>query len=110
MGASVEAVDGGVLLKFNNFLVEEGGNEISVSQNFIYEFPENVGEGHRSNRGKAVMDLSTGEVPATSATGNSILLDSDIILESDGKIGCSILYLILTLMLGMGHEKPWVLL
>ena len=44
------------------------------------------------------------------STGNDILLESDIIFDSDEKNGCSMLYLILTLMLGMGHKKPWVLL
>ena len=30
MDASIEAVDGDIVLKFNNFLVEDGKNEISV--------------------------------------------------------------------------------
>ena len=50
---------------------------------------------------KAVIELSTEEVPAPPATGN------DILLESYVKFGCSMLYLILTLMLGMGHEELW---
>ena len=33
-----------------------------------------------------MIDLSTGEVPAPPATGNNILLDSDILRDSDGKI------------------------
>ena len=80
MDASAEAVDGDILLKFKKFLVEEGENEISVSgpQNFIFVFVDTVGEGHGSNRGKAVIGLSTGEVLAPSATGNDILLDSDV--------------------------------
>ena len=45
-----------------------------------------VGEGHASNRGKSVIGLSTREVPAPSENGNNILLNSDILLESDGKI------------------------
>ena len=75
---SVEAVDGDIVLKLNNFLVEEGGNEISVSgpQNFIYEFSDTFGEVHGSNRGKSVIGLSTGELPAPIATGNDILMDS----------------------------------
>ena len=54
MGASVEAVYGDVVLKFNNLLIEEGGNKISVSgpQNLIYAFYDTFGEGHGPNRGK----------------------------------------------------------
>ena len=54
MHASVEAVDGDIVLKFKKSLVEEGENEISVSgpQNFIYAFADTVGEGHGSNRAK----------------------------------------------------------
>ena len=33
-----------------------------------------------------MIDFSTGEVSVTPATGNDILLDSDIILDSNGKI------------------------
>ena len=80
MDPSVEAVDGDMLPSFKKFLVKEGENEISVSQNFIYAFHDNVGEGYGSNRGKSVIDLTTGEVPALPETGN------DIILDSDGKI------------------------
>ena len=48
MYASVEAVDGDIVLKFKKFPVEEGENEISVSgpQKFIYAFSDTVGEGH----------------------------------------------------------------
>ena len=35
MDASFEAVYGDIVLKFKNFLIEEGYNEISVSHNFI---------------------------------------------------------------------------
>ena len=59
MDASVEAVDGYILIKFKKFLVEEV-NEINVIHNFIYAFADSFGYG-------------------------------------------SMLYLILTLMLGMGH-------
>ena len=52
MDASVDALDGDILLKFKNFLVEEGENEISVSKNFIYTFDDTVGEGHVSKRDK----------------------------------------------------------
>ena len=38
------------------------------------------------NRGKSVIDLSTGAVPAPPETGNAILLDSDILTYSDNKI------------------------
>ena len=33
-----------------------------------------------------MIDLSTGEVPAPPETGNDILIYSDILLDSDGKI------------------------
>ena len=79
MDASSKAVDGDIVLELKKFLVEEGENEISVSgpQNFICAYADTVGEGHGSNRDKSGIDLSTGEVPAPSATGNCILLDSD---------------------------------
>ena len=107
MDASDESVDSGIVIKFKKLLVEEGENEISVigPQNFIHAFSGTVGEGHGSNRDKAVIYLSTGEVTAPSATGNDILLDSD------EKIWMQyVLYLILTLMLGMGHGEPWLLI
>ena len=85
MDTYVEAVDGDILIKFKKFLVEEGENEISFIQNIIYEFSDTDGEVHVSNRGEAVIDLSTGEVPVLTTTGNDILLDSDILLECDGK-------------------------
>ena len=46
MDASVEAVDGDIVLKFKKFLVEEVENETSVSgtQNFIYTISDTVGE------------------------------------------------------------------
>ena len=46
MDASIEAIDGDIVLKFKKFLVEEGGNYIIVDgpQNFIYEFYDTVGE------------------------------------------------------------------
>ena len=99
MDASVEAVDGNILLKFKRFLVEGGENEISVSgtHNFIYGFSDTVGKGHGSNRGKSMIEIIPGEVPAPPATGNDTLLDSN------GKCGCSMLHLIPTLMLRMGH-------
>ena len=85
MDAYVEAIDGYIVIKFKKFLVEEGENEISFIQNIIYEFSDTDGEVHVSNRGEAVIDLSTGEVPVLTTTGNDILLDSDILLECDGK-------------------------
>ena len=59
---SVEAVDGDIVLKFNNFLVEEGENDIivEVPQNFVYAFSDTVGEVHGSNRGKYVINISSG--------------------------------------------------
>ena len=72
MDASVDAIDGDIVLKFKKFLVEEEENEISVSspQNFIHEFSDTAGEGRGSNMGKAVIGLSIGEFPAPPATGN----------------------------------------
>ena len=45
MDTSVEAVDGDIVLKFNKFLVEERGGEISVSgpHNFVYAFSDTIG-------------------------------------------------------------------
>ena len=62
MDASIDAVDGEILLQFKNLLVEDRENEISVSgpQKLIYAFSDTVGEVHGSNRGKSVIDLSTG--------------------------------------------------
>ena len=59
MDDSVEAVDSEIVLKFNKFLLQEGGGDIIVSgpQNFIYEFADTVGEVHGSNRGKVVIPL-----------------------------------------------------
>ena len=39
-------------------------------------------KGHVSNRGKSVIDLSTVEVPAPSATRNDIIFDSDGKMDS----------------------------
>ena len=79
MDDSVEAVDGDIVLKIKKFLVDYEENEICVScpQNFIYAFSDTVGEGKVPNRGKSVIDLSAGEVPVPTATGDVILLDSD---------------------------------
>ena len=57
----VEDVYGDLVLKFKKFLVEEEENGIIVygTQNFIYEFYDTVGEGHGSNRGKSVINLSS---------------------------------------------------
>ena len=75
----VEDVDGGIVIKFKKFLVEEGGNEISVSgtQNFIYAFSDTIGEGYGSNKGKAVIYLATGEFQVPPENWNYIILDSD---------------------------------
>ena len=45
MDASVESVDGDIVLKFKKFLVEEGENDIIVDgpQNFIYAYSDTVG-------------------------------------------------------------------
>ena len=62
MDASFEAVDGDIVLKLNNFPGDDRGNDIIVDgpQNFIYVFSCTLGEGHRSNRGKHVINLSSG--------------------------------------------------
>ena len=44
MNAYIEAVDGDTLLKFKKFPAEEGGDEISASQNFIYVFSGAIGK------------------------------------------------------------------
>ena len=61
MDASVQDLDGYIVLKFKKFLVEEGVNDIIVdgTQNFIYAFADTFGEGHGSNRGKYVNNLSS---------------------------------------------------
>ena len=76
MNASVEAIYWDIVIKLNSFLVEAGGVEISVScpQNFIYAFSDISGEGHESNRFKAMIDLRTVAVPELTETGNNILL------------------------------------
>ena len=62
MDASIEAVDGEIVLRFNKFLVEESVNDIIFDgpQNFIYEFSDTVGEGHGANRGVAVINIVSG--------------------------------------------------
>ena len=70
MDDSVEALYGDIVLKFKNFLLEEGINDIIVDgpQNFIYEFSGNTGEGHGSKRGKSVINLSLGGISKVSGT------------------------------------------
>ena len=70
MDTSIEVEDGEKVLKFKNFLVEEVENEISVSQNFIYEFSVHVGEGYSLERSKSVIALIIGEIPDPTVTGN----------------------------------------
>ena len=62
MNASDESVDHDIVLKFKKFLVEEGWNDIIFNgpQNFIYVFADTSGEGHSSNRGKAVINIISG--------------------------------------------------
>ena len=86
MDASVKALDGEILLKLKKFVLEEGGNEISVSQNFIHAFSDTIGDGHGAKKCKTVIGLSTGEVSAPSETGNELLLHSVIVPGSYGKI------------------------
>ena len=78
MDASFEDVNGDILIKFKNLLVEDEENEISVSgpQKFIYAFDNSVSEGYGPDSGKLVIDLSTGEFPAPPETGNDILLET----------------------------------
>ena len=111
MDASVEDVDGGIALKINNFLVAEGENEIRISQKFIYAFSDTVGEGNVPNRGKAVIDLITGRVLAPPSTGNDILLDSDISIDSYGKICMQYVVSDTEPDVEVGQkEEPWMLL
>ena len=81
MNASVEAVDGYIVLKFRKFLVDEGDNGISISgtQNFIYVFSNTVGEGYESNRGKAVMNIRSGGTSKVSDPNQGKRLDCGIL-------------------------------
>ena len=101
MDASVEAVYGDIVLKLKTFVVEEGENGISVSQNFVYAFTDTIGDVNGSNRVKKVIDISTREVPAPPETENDIVLTVIYCLTAMENFGCSMLYLILNLMLGM---------
>ena len=94
MDNSVDAVDGDILLKLKEFLLQQGQIEISDSQNFIYAFSDTFGELNVSNRGNTVIDLSTVYVPVPPATGNDILLDSDeniwmwyVVSDTDPDVG-----------------------
>ena len=57
----------------------EGENKTSVvgTHKLIYALSDTVGEGYGLNRGKVVIGLITGQVPAPLAIGNNVLLDSD---------------------------------
>ena len=44
MDASADSIYGDIVLRFKKFLVEEGENEISVSQKSIYAFADTAGE------------------------------------------------------------------
>ena len=59
---------------------------------------------------KSVIGLITGEVPAPPPTGNDVLIDSDILLDSDGKIRMQYAVSDPDPILGIGHKKQWVLL
>ena len=61
MDASVEAVDGDIVLKLKNLPVDEGVNDIIVdgTQNFIYTFSYTSDEGHVSKRDKDVINISS---------------------------------------------------
>ena len=80
MDASVEAVDGDIVLKFKKFLVEEGVNEIIVDgpQNFIYEFSDAFGEVHVSNRAKSMINLIPGRTSKVSDPNQGKWLAYDI--------------------------------
>ena len=45
MDASIEAVDGVIVLKFKNYLVDQGEKEISVIQNSTNAFDDTIGGG-----------------------------------------------------------------
>ena len=83
MDASVEAVDGDIVLKFKKYLGEEGGNEIIVDgpRNFIYAFSEPVGGGHDLNRVKAVINLSSCGTSKVYDTNQGKWLSSGILTD-----------------------------
>ena len=60
--SSIEVVYGDIVLKLKKVLVEEEWNDIifDSNQNFIYARADTVGEGHGSNKGKSVINLSLG--------------------------------------------------
>ena len=68
MDDSVEVLYSDIVLKFNNFLVEKGGNEIifNGTQNFIYAFADTFGESNGSRRGKDVINISLGGISKVS--------------------------------------------
>ena len=83
MDASVEAIDGDIVLKFKKFLVEEGGNGIIFDgpHKFIYEFADNVGEGNGSNRVKAIINISLGGSSKVSDTNQGNWLYHGILTD-----------------------------
>ena len=81
MDASVEAIDGDIVLKFKQFLVEEGGNDSIVNgpQNFFYAFSDTIREGHGSNRGKNVINIISGGIYKVYYLNQSKWLDHGIL-------------------------------
>ena len=81
MDFSVEALDGGIVINFKKFLIEEGQNYSIVDgpQNFIYAFSDSVGEVHGSNRGKYVINISLGGSSKVSDPNQGKWLAHDII-------------------------------
>ena len=83
MDTSVETIYGDILLKFKKFLVEEGVNKIIVNSrhNFIYAFDDTVGDGHGSNRNKAVINNILGETSKVSDTNQCKCISHRILTE-----------------------------
>ena len=81
MDTYVEDVDVDKVLKFKNFLVDEGGNCIILDglQNFMYTFSDTVCEVHGSNRGKYVTNLSSGGTSKVSDSNHVKLLSRGIL-------------------------------
>ena len=81
MDAPIEAVDSDKVLKFKKFLLEEGGNDIIADgpQNLIHAFSDTIGEGYDSNRGKAVINISSGGTSKFSDTNRGKWLSHGIL-------------------------------
>ena len=106
MDDSVEAVDGEIVPKLKRFLLEEGENEIIVigPQNFIYAFSKTIDKEMVKTWKNKLLTLDQDICRSHQQLGMIYYL------TVMAKFVFSMLYLILTLMLGMEHEEPWLLL